>query len=158
MAILHSRSMNDMSLVGWKPFTAYFYFPIFLAIILDPSDTGLQQDLSLLQHHIIIRSKGQMWDAHSLVSSTAVQSARLELLLFYVYLLLSCACGTSNECFLSSHIFLPSSVFCSINGQKTNIVLTSRFRVKYTDLVLYMKVILQLASFKEELIEKITQM
>ncbi|XP_077875158.1 uncharacterized protein LOC144366018 isoform X2 [Ictidomys tridecemlineatus] len=86
MAILHSRSMNDMSLVGWKPFTAYFYFPIFLAIILDPSDTGLQQDLSLLQHHIIIRSKGQMWDAHSLVSSTAVQSASLKIISMNIHL------------------------------------------------------------------------
>lgn len=78
----------------------------------------------------IIRSKGWIQGAHSLVSSMAVQSARLELL-FYVYLLLSCAGGTRNKCFLSSHIFLlpPSSLFGSLNGQKNKYCFDSRFPV-----------------------------
>lgn len=83
------------------------------------------------------------------------QSPRLDLLVFYIYLLSTCACGESNQYVLNSHIFLLCfTFFNSINGQKNNYCFDSRFLVIYTDLTLHTAIIRGLASFKEQLIEK----
>lgn len=52
--------------------------------------------------------------------------------------------------------YLPSPLFCRINGQKNKYYFDSGFLVIYTGLVLYTTIIPQFSSFKEQLIEKIT--
>lgn len=56
-----------------------------------------------------------------------VQPPRLGLLLFYIYHLLSCACGKRNKCLLNS--YFPSTFLlhfsAALMARKTNIILTA---------------------------------
>lgn len=54
--------------------------------------------------------------------------------------------------------YLPSPLFCSSDGQKNKYYFDSGFLLIYIGWVLYTTIILELASFKEQLTEKITHM